>query len=691
MPKIPVMGLKGFTSQADALVDPKFASDCRNVVFHKGDLCNIPYPKFNLTTNPFNTNIISHILGALMLSLGTNQRFIVLHKSYRIFETGASSYTFLIQAANDVLFSVHLSALADYESIFDPQHSSKIINPGEVERVKSGPRSNFVQVGEWVLHLGFFQDYENILIDDVLYKKIPRMARFRQPAIGAITPRLIGIKSPRKAEFKNAVNGSVTVTNVRYGFSFVSIMKLNADNNDPVDTQEIQFGDIESNVTAAEADSTVTNKALNFLLHLPPKQDNFEPSFDDRIIVGIYIRPENLTDFRFVEYVYGHHRVLDENDVFFETGPIVEARVVTDGEGDATKVGAQTGAIPIVGARDVPRPAWHGIFFEGRMYYASIREDVFNVMQFSQLAADNDPDQGEYSQYIEGEIQVGSDGEAITGFLAYRNDLVIFKETETYVLSGDPQLSNIRYLFTKVGCVGIDGGHAYLAEGDVIYWVGEEGVYKFSGIHTFSGAVDPILISDPISEELRKIDRGRYSVCRLSIDPRYGHIYLTFPKGSLGNQDIEIPTYVYHIKEEGNVWTKIDPVDQILSYKSDKIYDNITAILSKKSLDVLKDIDENANENFTRSWFYNTVNIVAGNFDDTKHWKFFNVYSLKDLLLDFSVFSESGLLFTLKRIIKRIRLGIRSQFVNVKFGSDASGEAFRIKGYEIDVHVTRKR
>ena len=94
-------------------------------------------------------------------------------------------------------------------------------------------------------------------------------------------------------------------------------------------------------------------------------------------------------------------------------------------------------------------------------------------------------------------LRVGGEGGMgkITGLTSFHGLLVVWKEDSIWTLSGITEDTfNARLILNGVGCAG---GHSIVAAGDLLYFLGEDGIYVFDGSRALkvSGAIEPDLLA----------------------------------------------------------------------------------------------------------------------------------------------------------------------------------------------------
>ncbi len=108
-------------------------------------------------------------------------------------------------------------------------------------------------------------------------------------------------------------------------------------------------------------------------------------------------------------------------------------------------------------------------------------------------------------------MKVGDDGRPITGLMTYFGNLLIFKEDEVWVLRGSLDVATnvtdamgdappwgtheLSLAARGVGCIAVKGGPAVLEAGNLLYFIGQGGLYVYNGqvIAEVSQAIAPAL------------------------------------------------------------------------------------------------------------------------------------------------------------------------------------------------------
>ncbi len=160
-----------------------------------------------------------------------------------------------------------------------------------------------------------------------------------------------------------------------------------------------------------------------------------------------------------------------------------------------------------------PRGVMLTALHQSKMFYARVPE-ISSVSDTSRKGEDVLWYSAELEYWHVAElnaIKVGEDGRPITGLMTYFGNLLIFKEDEVWMLRGsldvatnvtdahgdpDPWGTHELSLAARgVGCIAVKGGPAVLEAGNLLYFVGQGGLYVYNGqvIAEVSQAIAPAL------------------------------------------------------------------------------------------------------------------------------------------------------------------------------------------------------
>jgi len=659
MPAIEVSRFKGLYNKVDGIIDdPAFADNCRNIVIYEGDICNMPYLTKEIPGEiGFDERITFHYFNDNIFLVKINKEFVFLKRRGEFIDfvgsTGGSNY---------------VDALPKQIIVFSNQTIGKLIQPGK-----------------WLIVTGLFGNYKEISDDGEVV--LPLMFRMRHNfstvAPESNIPRImpLGLLPPRLLQRGFITSGNLN-GDMAFAFSFVTLRDRITDFSDTI----LYGDDIESNVIEETNTVLYQNGKVNFRLFLP--QDYISLP-EGRFGFGIYSRLPEEGNFHLWKYVVSDKTIFND----LGTGSYLKLAIDETPTRDLTLVAPQAGTEE---SHDVPRPAFHADFFRGRMYYASlpakfvsVRIDIEtkNRLEISQTTSVTDNNIDRQISYILTHVLVGKDSERITGVINYGGQLIIFKETEIWVLTNDILEGGIiRLLFSNRGCISIGQNRAYLVADRKLFFLDQDGLY------VWTGEGEPIRISDPIRTFLTSLRRKDYVVAHLSIDPRYNLLYLAFPSEE---------GYIYNYKE--NAWTVVDrsqsPLELVI--ENPRGLGRTEIILRGRDMTILKygpriktgflnAIDQDTSEDLKINWFWKTVKLNLGKQGKKKHWKFFRIESESELpQLDHNyIFPE---LISVLEIGLENHLGIHSKNLQIKFGQEGTKKAFRINGYELEAHLEGRR
>lgn len=725
MPPITIKKFLGYNTKPDKLLNnPAIGSNCENIIINDGDLCNMPYAKrfMDLTFNSPHKHL------AIFYTLKEFDLLVLL-------ASHAMPPSNLIIGDIDGLGSI-LAVPINIEKFsgFDFKYGTTLHS--EYAHVPTD--GNFVKVGDWIFLLGQYSIF-NIDKKNSLNTIIPKMPKIRffqitisgNPVNSAILS-IIGLSPPVKIS-ETATDTKVSefsydwptstwdiaitfITDIHNGNTF-SDRRLSTDTTGTTWFTKTSLDDIESNATILGVTRTwnVTDQVPLIRVYLPL---NFNLEFALRSLkLGVYVKRSDQTEHTFIGYTtnISAATIKDDDEQFFEGKLISNAYVdivldIPDPNNvqDLNRVIPITGdAGPIPGAHDAPLPALHGAFYNQRMYYLSIVPDriheeaegrVFqspsNRVQISNLTPDGEDETGRYANYIAREEFVGNSNEGLTGCIEFLSQLIIFKESSTWVFTSDLITGggSIRLLFKDaIGGIGKFGGHAYATHNDVLYWG------NFNGIYAYSGDNRPVRISDAIQEDLNKLvkfDRSRYQYMRMSFDHRYGLLYITFPVGAKSTDITDWPSFIFHT-EEGGAWTRVSKSQAILSVVTDS--KNRVYFSRRQRLEELGFLEDTGiNE---RRAFWQSSMITMGQQQNDKHWQYAKVFISEDLAsqisLGVSLSDGQGKLKAFDILSPRKILKIGRYSKGLIFGifpvNNLTSQPFRINGFEIQAHVKGRR
>lgn len=562
----------------------------------------------------------------------------------------------------------------------------------DIDRFKASS-SNMISIGDWIFILGEFG------IPDK--DPTPRILRFKMSYTNHISyyiqPRLqfVGVKAPNRVVYYAAGDGNDIdpAGDYSFAFTFVTASTEAYDGTNALFIDEnnaLGEEDIESNAVRlfdATGSLVLATKDLEIKIVFPegyPASEIIE-GFNSKFRLGVYVRKDNEVNYSF--YTYAIVEIVENAGDW----SIIYTLPISITDRNPLKIAPFTDIVPELGAHDVPPPCRHGCYFFLRMYYASLKTPL-NEIYYSQTPPDDDPNEARYACYIEGKFLVGDANDPITGMIEYLGQMIIFKLNSIYVLTGDIEGdSELRRLFSGLGCVNVLGGKAYIEVNNILYFVSTTGIYMFAGDQ-------PIKISEQIQEELDKIDRARYGFCRVSVDQRYNLLYFSFPVGYKGSTDFK-STFIYNYVEGG--WTRQDSDNSIIQVlpattanEAFGVYHSTPLMFTEVGI-----IDDKPQAGFEPPNFSIETGLISlGKEERIKHFKMFrlNRYPLEKT--SFEVLDKNfGRLDIIETLENEYHIGIYKKLILLSLvnaqnpmESIANGK-FRITGYSLSAHITGRR
>jgi hypothetical protein len=159
-----------------------------------------------------------------------------------------------------------------------------------------------------------------------------------------------------------------------------------------------------------------------------------------------------------------------------------------------------------------PKGCMLAAIHQNKMFYARIPDTLITA---SRPRGEDRLYYSAESEYFhvadENVMVVGEDGRPITGLMTYFGNLLIFKEDEVWALRGSLDLPTnvtdamgdappwgtheLSLVARGVGCIAVKGGPAVLEAGNLLYFVGQGGLYVYNGqvIAEVSQAIAPAL------------------------------------------------------------------------------------------------------------------------------------------------------------------------------------------------------
>lgn len=730
MPPIKTKRFFGYTSKPDKVTNnPGLLTKALNCIINKGDICNFPYAIKSFNSFPFEDGfenlIFIHYFEKSSQVPGESSAVPIMVLFSRTGKLYASAYGIFGEDINGNplggaitnFVEVTLDSVMALPEVMYPQWPLINFDPNAESNEINILTANVIQVGDWTVLLTPFNFISG---NSTPLPYTPQMIRLRgfeyvsSPNIlYSLEPQLLGIRQPSRISYDSALVGYIT-GRYDFGFSFVTLYDgTKTDNSVSPPAHIHSLHDIESNVTILNNEQSYNNNSIIFKIYLPVNWISVGGTGTRALQLGIYVRSSTQSVYYFIGYsgsLESYQISSDVNGQYirFQYSGISGFSDLTILQ-DPTRNAPLTGLGPILGAHDVPKPSRHAAFYKQRMYYFPVGYP-HNFMQVSSITPDihGEVETGKFINYIERLEQVGKPSEDTTGVIEYLGQLVIFKETETYILTDDVTVGEIRILFKDLGCVNIHGGQAYVVIDDKLYFGSKKGIFVYNG-------GEPVKISDTIHEALEEISSLRYSFMRLRHLPRENLLLVCFPLGL--NCDIinEFPySFAYNYLE--NVWTAIDQRhSDIIDDKTvtqNRIH-SINTLLNKQGRLELLGLLTNDN-NFTPADPGRQPEIETEFFDleepqRVKHWKFLKIYMVTpqttqgfaQLAVDF--INEVGLgigesdtltqpvYHNENKELKRIGGFSKKMYLRILGLDGFQDSTFRINGFEIEAHVKGRR
>jgi len=213
-----------------------------------------------------------------------------------------------------------------------------------------------------------------------------------------------------------------------------------------------------------------------------------------------------------------------------------------------------------------PRGAMLAALHQSKMFYARVPEisSVPDTLRQGEDALWYSTENEYWHVAEENVMKVGEDGRPITGLMTYFGQLLIFKEDEVWALRGslDPPTNlndamgepapwgthELSLVARGVGCIAVKGGPAVLEAGNLLYFVGQGGLFVYNGQVILE-------VSQPIAPALRGITVETMAASQLAHDPINKLIYWFI--GAMGTPDPgqgAVPLLVQYPDWEPQVW-----------------------------------------------------------------------------------------------------------------------------------------
>lgn len=262
-----------------------------------------------------------------------------------------------------------------------------------------------------------------------------------------------------------------------------------------------------------------------------------------------------------------------------------------------------------------------------------------------------------------------------TGIIEFLGQLIIFKQTETYVLTADivdikNGFGEQRLLWPDLGCV-CKKSKGYIIINNILYFVAQDGIYAFSG----QGR--PIKISTLIEEDL--LEESGYEKIHLSVHDRYDLLVVGFA-------NLQNTSYIFHT-EEGGAWTTLFSNIVVYQDSNRNYWENVGFILAK-----LKNINESTTFNETRFPRFTSGKMTLEDDVRNKQWKEFTLETLTKLATDkeytvkFDSDTADAVVSKTDQILKRQHIGMYSPAIAVDItmlNEFIDHQPFRINGYSV--------
>lgn len=675
------------------------ASKIINLIINKGQLCNIPYPQSIHSVGSYNP-INPYTVGIYKDKVASD--LIVQYVFYRVF-TG-----------NDHFNNIYISSITESTPTSINQNLQDFWRPGFDPKFSQNnyhlALGKFFQVGRAIYFLAL---------------NTGRMIRLfpRKGINGQTIVSLVGIKAPSAVTF-SAYTGTGLTGTFSFAFSFTH-KKQGIDTSNPADGVDdtVYYGVddvIESNVVAQSSNTVYANQNGIYKVFIPEGQ--LEPLVG---VIGIwvktvdqdfwyYVESVNITDTTRVDHVTdqsgGSHFLVTVNNITQDPFTVAE-----------------------FSKRSVPSMSHHAIQYKDRIYYANGTIGAANnkVEYTPKLASVGEKG----ANYIENSVLVGNPKESICGFIEYLGQLIIQKETETYVLTDDILIGDLRLLFSDKGGINILGGSAQININNKIYFVAQD-----FNVYMYNGVGDPIEVSKDIEEDLLKINRNQFRFARFGHDPENKLLYLIIPQITESNN--VTPSFIYHyeeLDEQGiGIWTKYNlglikrtrehfpSISEINDnnrtlLQMEIIDDNFVLMFHKNIIYIMGSVEDSLPIGIfahRRYWVYQTGVMTFDDITMEKHFKMFKLQSsiyLQNIIEKVDVASDMNLnLINGKEYssgnpaVDRFQtiqltssgeknIGMFAEELSIEFMPNDVGDRrhlispFRIFGYEVDVSNRSRR
>lgn len=673
---------RGYSSKADDLIDqPEIAQDCDNVIINKGDICNIPHEIGQINTENF-----IKIVGFYRTKYPYEQSFLVY------MGVGGTLYAYNIAEGLWGDFNFAYFNWFDYIRVRNSEVSSYFV----AYSLFNFHLGKYIQTGNWLYHFAHTGN-----------RMLKCQFSSTQNTV-SIKASLIGMNSLAAVVADGNGSGSAYSSgNWDFAFSIVSNSTTkHMGDATPYEgyaigdeNEFLEEDDIESQAIIYGTDRSLSNDP-KFKIYLKWGQQEFEPQVlqSTTPLIAVYAKQSDEIEYRFVGYFVVNGNWTRETTEGIYNGLYYNTVTVTNATQHTWRVA------PTVGYR-VPEPCNHVCFFKGRYYFNTIARTIQvwnpstggyqtiktpqNILQVSHHYneayslsgyAISDPSKAariawKCINYIDDTKNqpVGTDRESLCGMVEFLGQMVVFKETETYILTDDIETGELVKIF-DVGCVSRYGAKAYIVINNILYWGARDGIYMWDGSNR------PVKISEAIEEDLKDIDENLYPYMNMGFDPRYGLLYITFVGGDIA--------FIFHYNEEGK-WTKRQNTyfTGVVNDFDGNVWFNERAVISKRG--TLN--DDGLYVDSVRVPYWKTTLQTLGDDIRIKHWKEFVLETRETFddslsvpaTVSYDINDETKTIDDTTS--KRCHLGIYDERLEVKFtlSSYFTRKPFRISGFSI--------
>lgn len=684
MPTITLKNFLGFSSNKEAVFEqPALGSDCHNVLIDNGDLVNLPFELLKVKSD----TIFTH---GIIFKTFRDEFYVLLNDT----NTGG-----LLKSDFPGEDSTNLEVFWFLRNV--PDFLGVSIDAKNV---------NFIQAADWIIILGKRSD--NQLDVPMLRYRVDYSFNPLGKIVGRRSDlKFNGVFKPITAETITTGDTILNSNKWDFAFSFMSFDADEARDRVNLDTNEVIFtknllksSDFESSATLVGVDKTLlSDTKWRLTVNRKILTSATTP------VVKMYAKADDQEFYYFITFLTDLTLVsnLSTNDIlvfdvtFNNLGTIFPLTQIKSFQ-DLSDTAPLSDVVPILGAHDVPQQGFHAEIFKNKMYYSK-SSIPFNTLQISARTPADELDTGKFTAYIERFEFIGKQEEVISGLIKFQGQLIIFKETETYVLTDDLDANGrIRLLFEDKGSVNAEGGKGYLVIEGRLIWVALNGIYSFNGAELQE-------ISKPVREFLLTVPFENYSKVRAIPDIRYRVIYFCFGD--------DVDTLIYHYGT--GLWTKRDPLRSMIIDSRSKYSTEIIKkpnkqdiyTINNKGIDLLGDINTPAKDvDNTRTWSWTSGVFDGGDLEKLKHWVFSKIMSVNFPTSNYQIIitaiTEKGE-FVIENFDALKPLGIHSNELRLRIEAKEqlsfSGQPipgarnkftntpFRISGLQVQGHIKGKR